>query len=78
MKEAGQSITSPSFGPVQAATVQETTEVPQPPEVISMKNPEVKRLITLEELKAQPKETPWFVVDGEGGHPTGWLVGSLM
>jgi nitrate reductase (NAD(P)H) len=66
MKEAGQSITSPSFGPVHAATVQAKTEASQAPEVISMKNPEVKRLITLEELKAQPKEQPWFVVDGEG------------
>lgn len=73
MKEAGQSITSPSFGPAQASSVQEEAKPQGLPEVISMKNPEVKRMITMEELESQPKDKPWFVVDGEVYDGTGYL-----
>ncbi|CAE6498186.1 unnamed protein product [Rhizoctonia solani] len=74
MKEAGQSITNPAFGPVQISADQSLAKAPQPTEVISMKNPEVKRMITVAELKAQPKEQPWFVVDGEVYDGTGYLA----
>ncbi|CAE6377591.1 unnamed protein product [Rhizoctonia solani] len=72
MKEAGQSVTNPTFGPVQAS--QPSVKAPQPPVVISMKNPNLKRIITAAELKSQPKERPWFVVDGEVYDGTGYLV----
>ncbi|CAE6432451.1 unnamed protein product [Rhizoctonia solani] len=75
MKEAGQDITSPVFGPVQTNTNQQLTKLSKPTEVISMKNPDVKRIITVAELKAQPKEQPWFVVDGEVYDGTGYLDG---
>ncbi|QRW27770.1 nitrate reductase [Rhizoctonia solani] len=34
----------------------------------------MQRVITIEELKAQPKEQPWFVVDGEVYDGTGYLA----
>ncbi|KAJ1309428.1 hypothetical protein OPQ81_006204 [Rhizoctonia solani] len=74
MKEAGQSVTNPIFGPVQSRVDQSSAVTSQPPEEISMKNPNVKRIITVAELKAQPKEQPWFVVDGEVYDGTGYLA----
>ncbi|ELU36555.1 nitrate reductase [Rhizoctonia solani AG-1 IA] len=73
MKEAGQSVTTPIFGTLQTS-LNEPTTPSQPVEIISMKNPGIKRVITIEELKAQPKEQPWFVVDGEVYDGTGYLV----
>ncbi|CAE6437488.1 unnamed protein product [Rhizoctonia solani] len=74
MKEAGQSITNPTFGPVQNSTNESPAKLSQPSEVISMKNPDIKRIITVAELKAQPKEQPWFVVDGEVYDGTDYLA----
>ncbi|KAF8671873.1 Nitrate reductase [NADH] [Rhizoctonia solani] len=73
MKEAGQSVTTPIFGTLQTS-LNEPTTPSQPVEIISMKNPDIKRVITIEELKAQPKEQPWFVVDGEVYDGTGYLA----
>ncbi|CAE7189663.1 unnamed protein product [Rhizoctonia solani] len=76
MKEAGRSVTGPTFGPASVGENQFSFKGLQPPvpEVISMKNPDVKRMITVAELKAQPKEQPWFVVDGEVYDGTGYLA----
>ncbi|KAH7313228.1 nitrate reductase [Rhizoctonia solani] len=74
IKEAGQDITKPAFGPTQNSTNESSTKLSQQPEVISMKNLDVKRIITVAELKAQPKEQPWFVVDGEVYDGTGYLA----
>ncbi|CAE6470025.1 unnamed protein product [Rhizoctonia solani] len=73
MKEAGQSVIYPTFGPVQLSASQPSVKASQALEVISMKNPSTKRIITVAELKAQPKEQPWFVVDGEVYDGTGYL-----
>ncbi|KAF8601756.1 nitrate reductase [Ceratobasidium sp. AG-I] len=74
MKDAGQSITSPSFGPVLPIAVGAIPVQKALPPVISMKNPEVRRTITMEELQAQPKDKPWFVVDGEVYDGTWYLA----
>ncbi|CEL51483.1 nitrate reductase NiaD [Rhizoctonia solani AG-1 IB] len=74
MKEAGQSITNPMFGPARTGVDDSSAVLPEPAEVISMKNPNIKRMITVAELKAQPKEQPWFVVDGEVYDGTGYLA----
>ncbi|KAH7335973.1 nitrate reductase [Rhizoctonia solani] len=75
MKEAGQDITNPAFGPVQNSMSKPLAKLSKPFEVVSMKNPDVKRIITVAELKSQPKEQPWFVVDGEVYDGTGYLDG---
>jgi nitrate reductase (NAD(P)H) len=46
-----------------------TNLVPETP----MTKPDVDRKITLEELEAQPKDAPWFVVRGEVYDGTGFL-----
>ncbi|CAE6358002.1 unnamed protein product [Rhizoctonia solani] len=74
MKEAGQSITNPTFGPIRIGANESSTALSEPAEMISMKNPNVKRMITISELKAQPKEQPWFVVDGEVYDGTSYLA----
>ncbi|KAG8731696.1 hypothetical protein FRC10_001568 [Ceratobasidium sp. 414] len=74
MKDAGQSITNPSFGPVQEQVVGASPTKKEAPPVVSMKNPEVKRMITMQELKAHQKDEPWFVVDGEVYDGTGYLA----
>ncbi|KAG8725079.1 hypothetical protein FRC09_009045 [Ceratobasidium sp. 395] len=73
MKEAGQSITNPSFGPIQEQSDGKLPVKKEAPAEVSMKNPDVKRTITIQELKAQPKDRPWFVVDGEVYDGTGYL-----
>ncbi|KAF8599085.1 hypothetical protein BDV93DRAFT_539018 [Ceratobasidium sp. AG-I] len=73
-KDAGQSIISPSFGPVLPIAAGEIPTQKAPPPVISMRNTEVQRTITMDELQAQPKDKPWFVVDGEVYDGTGYLA----
>ncbi|QRV99692.1 nitrate reductase [Ceratobasidium sp. AG-Ba] len=74
MKETGQSITNPSFGPMQERPAGEIAVQKEAPSIISMKNPSITRMITLEELRSQPKDKPWFVVDGEVYDGTGYLA----
>ncbi|KAG8718163.1 hypothetical protein FRC08_005817 [Ceratobasidium sp. 394] len=74
MKDAGQSVTNPSFGPAQERTVGESPAKKEAPPVVSMQNPEIKRMITMQELKEHQKAEPWFVVDGEVYDGTGYLA----
>ena len=71
MKEAGEDFLKPSFS---SATAQSNPRpIQTPAEEISMKKPGVSRQITLEELKAQDKQKPWFVVKGEVYDGTAFL-----
>ncbi|KAG9092109.1 hypothetical protein FRC07_011727, partial [Ceratobasidium sp. 392] len=74
MKEAGQNITNPSFGLVSEHALGELLAKKESPPVVLMKNSDVKRVITMQDLKAQPKDRPWFVVDGEVYDGTGYLA----
>ncbi|QRW14245.1 nitrate reductase [Ceratobasidium sp. AG-Ba] len=74
MKETGQNLTNPSFGPMQERPTGEIAVQKETPSIISMKNPSITRMITLEELRSQPKDKPWFTVDGEVYDGTGYLA----
>ncbi|EGN92384.1 hypothetical protein SERLA73DRAFT_79664 [Serpula lacrymans var. lacrymans S7.3] len=64
MKNAGEDITKPSFGDTD--NLPRSSVASQPPaEEVSMKKSGVSRRITPEELKAQDRKQPWFVVNGE-------------
>lgn len=74
IKDEGQDPSKPSFRlgtSPQNPSEKINTSGPLP---VSMKNPAVKRSITLKELQAHnTKDRPWFVVDGE----VGFVFGSL-
>jgi nitrate reductase (NAD(P)H) len=75
LKNSGQDPTRPRFGDdgkrpqAPATTLANTDNVAETP----MTKPGVDRKITLEELEAQDKEHPWFVVRGEVYDGTAFL-----
>jgi nitrate reductase (NAD(P)H) len=73
LKAEGQNVLQPVFGDVSDKASQQVPAAPKPAEV-SMKKEGIKRLITMEELKAHSgSEEPWFVVAGEVYDGTGFL-----
>jgi nitrate reductase (NAD(P)H) len=71
MKATGQDVTRPRFSDKEPAppSLQNTTIVPE----TVMTKPGVTRKITMAELDAQDKESPWFVVRGEVYDGTSFL-----
>ncbi|KAG1716821.1 hypothetical protein ID866_343 [Astraeus odoratus] len=63
LKASGQDITKPVFGDSDPGEKPDIPEVKA--EEIPLTKPGVTRKITLEELKSQDREQPWFVVNGE-------------
>ncbi|KIJ15906.1 nitrate reductase [Paxillus involutus ATCC 200175] len=71
MKQAGEDITTPSFG---LSDSKAKPNNPEPPVAeIPLTKPGVNRKITLEELKNQDRHKPWFVVNGEVYDGTAFL-----
>ena len=63
MKVAGQDITRPVFG--KQSSEDRLVDAKPKVEEIPLTKPGVTRKITMEELKSQDREQPWFVVNGE-------------
>ena len=63
MKASGYDITRPIFG----KNASEEKSPDKQPEIVDvpLTKPGVTRKITLEELKKQDREQPWFVINGE-------------
>ena len=59
MKAAGQDIMKPVFRSEPDPKLSISLPTSDTPAEVSLVNPEVKRHITAEELKAQPKDRPW-------------------
>ena len=63
MKTSGYDITRPVFG--KNTSEEKPADAKPSVEEIPLTKPGVTRKITLEELKKQEREQPWFVVNGE-------------
>ncbi|KZT38057.1 hypothetical protein SISSUDRAFT_1047659 [Sistotremastrum suecicum HHB10207 ss-3] len=73
MKAAGQDYLNPSFSKASAKKVASDAPAAAKPQEVSMLKAGVDRKITSAELKAQQKETPWFVVQGQVYDGTAFL-----
>ena len=80
MKRAGQDILNPRFGPIVESRSENLAAPPSAPEPVSMTNPDVRRQITLSELRLATARSlpvqerkPWFTVNGEVYDGTGLL-----
>jgi len=63
MKAAGENVTKPVFSDKGKDLA---PRVPKPPsDDVCLTKPGINRIITLAELKAQNRQQPWFVVNGE-------------
>ncbi|KDQ57289.1 hypothetical protein JAAARDRAFT_70219 [Jaapia argillacea MUCL 33604] len=71
LKNVGEDITKPKFGDLD--TLPRFRQPPPPVEEVSMTKPGVNRKITPEELIAQDRQKPWFVVNGEVYDGTAYL-----
>ncbi|KIP04507.1 hypothetical protein PHLGIDRAFT_75866 [Phlebiopsis gigantea 11061_1 CR5-6] len=71
MKAEGKDILNPEFSETRSNIINVPT--PEPPADVCMTKADVNRTITAEELKAQDKEKPWFVVNGEVYDGTSYL-----
>jgi nitrate reductase (NAD(P)H) len=73
LKEEGQNVLQPVFGNAADKAIQQAPPAPKVAET-KMTKDDIKRLITMEELKAHSgAEEPWFVVAGEVYDGTGFL-----
>ncbi|KAG8850282.1 hypothetical protein FRC20_002092 [Serendipita sp. 405] len=65
LKSTGQDILDPSFGTQSISQSKEGVPLKASDDANEMIDPAVTRKITMDELRAQDREKPWFVVKGE-------------